>query len=163
MPKNQDRKHYIDALATLLVFAVFAVCIVLSIILGANVYKGITSRDSASYEMRTCTQYISNKIRSSSSPKSVSVISSDGISALRIEEEEDGDIFCTYIYCYDGWIRELYSSAAKEPSFSAGEKLLEMQSIDFFYDNGLVTVHIVTKDGADGDLLVNVRGAEVAA
>ena len=159
MSNKNAQKHYIDTVATLLIFAIFAVCIIVAILAGANVYKGITARDSESYEMRTCKQYIANKVRMAESPESVSVVPIESCSALRIDETEGDDRFSTYVYCHDGWLREIYLSADDSPVASSGEKLLEIDSLSFDLDSGLVSADI-GKDGSHEILYLSVRGGE---
>ena len=163
MTDKTGRKHYIDTLATLLIFAVFAICIISAILLGAKSYKAVSSRDAAAYDMRTCTQFIANKVRYASTPQSVSVVDIDGVSALKIDQMEDGVMYCTYIYSYDGWLREYFAASDKQVKLSAGEKLLEMQNIEFSMDNALISCRIVSNNGSESSLFLNLRGAEVAA
>ena len=160
MDNNKERKHYIDTVATLLIFAVFALCIIGAILLGAKSYKSITARDTASYEMRTCTQFISTKIRKAESPGMISVVDFNGGSALKIDETADGSMYSTYIYCSDNWLREVFTDYDDVPSPSAGEKLLELSSLDFSMENGLVTAKIISSEGNTSTLLISVRGGE---
>lgn len=162
MQNNSSRKHYIDTVATLLIFTVFAVCIIIAILTGAKTYRRVSEIDSRTYDMRTCSQYIANKVRRASSPDMVEVVPYAGGNALRINESLESGDYCTYIYFYDGWIREFFSSASSIPSSAdVGEKLIEIGSLDFSYDGGLLTANITPEGGKPRTLVLNIRGAEV--
>lgn len=154
MKNRINQKHYIDAIATLIAFTLFAVCIVIAIFLGAKEYKAVVERDGEAYAVRTCTQYIANKVHSVSSPESVSVVDIDGVSALEIAEDE----FTTYIYCYDGWIRELFTLNGDSPMLSSGEKILEIQELSFTYSDGLLTAGFSYDGQGSHSTVISVRG-----
>ena len=52
--KRQGTKHQIDGLLMLLLFGVFAVCVLIVLLTGARAYRGLTERDRAAYDRRTC-------------------------------------------------------------------------------------------------------------
>ena len=47
----------------LLLFGVFAVCVLIVLLTGAKAYRGLTERDRTAYDRRTCVQYIATKVR----------------------------------------------------------------------------------------------------
>ena len=58
-------KHSAGAIAPLLLFAVFTVCILSVLLTGADVLKTISKRDQESFRQRTCAQYLTTRIRQS--------------------------------------------------------------------------------------------------
>ena len=101
-----------DGLTVLLLFAVFAVCILLVLLLGADTYRGITQRGQAAYDRRTAVQYLSAKVRQAKNGGAVSLSSSGAAGdTLSLAERAGGGDYVTLIYCYDGWLRELFSAA----------------------------------------------------
>ena len=157
MNKNGN-KYYTDSLAGMLIFGLFAACIILSLLAGAGAYKRLTQRDQAAYEKRTCVQYIAAKIKNAPAPGSITVVDDGaGGTALRIEDNLNEEKFATYIYCYDGWICELLVPAEADPVFSAGERLLEAKSLTFKHDGtGMITTDVVTQSGEESELLISL-------
>lgn len=177
MHMKQTRKHHIGSLFVLVLICVFAVSILAVLLTGAESYRRLTERDRTSYSRRTAAQYLSTKIRQGDVAGMVmtdsfdSAVSEDGIGAqpasgdtLFLEEIIDGTPYYTRIYCCDGYIRELFSSADAELAPEDGEKILEVQSLWFSYEpTGRVTVEITDADGTATRLLLALRSGEGAA
>lgn len=157
---NSNEKHYIDGTLTMIIFGIFAACIVLALLSGAGVYKRLSSRDLESYNWRTCLQYLSTKLRTADSPDSVSIGFLDDTKALILRENINGENFDTYIYSYDGWLMELYCLEGVNAGPDAGEKLMETGNIDFSYKNGLVEITLEDTNGYPKNLLLSIRGRE---
>ena len=51
--REQNTKLHMSALLPLVVFALFAVCVLSVLLMGANVYQRLTQRDRDSYQRRT--------------------------------------------------------------------------------------------------------------
>ena len=56
--KKHSIQHHIDTLAVLLLFGVFAVCVLSVLLTGADAYRRMTERDNRAYDRRTCVQYV---------------------------------------------------------------------------------------------------------
>ena len=157
--KNKSENHYIDGILTMLVFGIFAACIVLALLSGAGVYKRLTAANLSSYNQRTCLQYLSTKLRTAESPDSVHIASLGGVDALAISETINGDGFTTYIYSYDGWLMELYCLDGINAGPDAGEKLMESGPVDFAIENSLVTISLeASASGSPQELMLSIRG-----
>lgn len=150
-------KHNTDSAAMMTVFLILAMCIFLTVVSCASAYKRLSERDAATYNNRTCMQYVATRFRSMENAKGVSVSDIDGIPALRIEE--NGGECATYIYCYGGYIRELYTTGDSSPSPGAGEKLIEVAEMDFELEDGIVKVSAVSTTGERLQSFLAVRGA----
>ena len=71
--KRQAIKHHMNGLAALLLFGVFAVCVLAVLVTGAQAYRRLTKRDRAAYGRRTCIQYITTHFRQAD------VLDADGV------------------------------------------------------------------------------------
>jgi len=155
--KRKPITHQIDGLAALLLFGVFAVCVLAVLFTGASAYRRLTERDQTSYNRRTCAQYIAQHLRQGDILGAVRVDDLDGTAALALEDE-DGE-YVTWIYCYDGYLMELY--AAREGGFlpESGEQIMPAQSVGFDLEDGLLTVTLTGSDGQTDRLLLSLRSA----
>ena len=63
--RRKPIQHHIDGLAALLLFGVFAVCVLAVLLTGADAYRRLTQRDQAAYDRRTCEQYLTTRDRKS--------------------------------------------------------------------------------------------------
>lgn len=162
MKKKNNSKNSISGLATLLMFGVFAVCIMSVLLTGAGAYKRLTQRDQASFSARTCSQYIVTKVRQAGSPDAVSVESFDGYDCLVFAEDIDGWTYVTRVYCYDGWLCELFT--AEDGGFlpEDGEKVVEAEDLKVYSENGLINVSVTDREGYESSFCLNVRGMEVS-
>ena len=102
-----------DGVFVLLLFCVFAVCVLSVLLTGAGAYRRLTERDRVSYDRRTAAQYIAEKVRQADTWDDVSV------------EEIDGETYLTRIYYHDGYIRELFCAADAEMEPGDGEQIIE--------------------------------------
>ncbi|MBR4290202.1 MAG: DUF4860 domain-containing protein [Oscillospiraceae bacterium] len=142
----------ITDLLALLVFAVFAVCVLLVLLYGARVYQNLVQRGEESFQMRTAAQYVSMRVRQA---QNVTVTDFEGCQALTVYEQIDGAVYVTRVYCYDGYIRELFSAENAELEPKSGEKLMPAQSLHFSVENGMLTASV---DGRT--VMLQLRGKE---
>lgn len=140
----------ITDLLALPVFAVFAVCVLIVLLYGANVYQNLVRRSEESFEMRTAAQYVTTRVHQA---ETVTVADFEGYEALVLPEEIDGTHYLTRVYCYEGHIRELFCAENAALSPEDGEKVMAADSLHFFVEDGLLTVSI---DGRE--VLLQLRG-----
>lgn len=126
----------ITDLMSLLVFAVFAVCVLLVLLYGARVYQNLARRGEEGFQLRTATQYVSMRVRQA---EKVNIADFEGCEALEIRELIDGDIYVTRVYCYDGYLRELFCTEDASLQPDAGEKIMPAESLHFCVEGDLLT------------------------
>lgn len=149
--------------APLFLFALFAISSVVVLLLGAKVYKSMLSRDEASHERRTVSQYIATRLRQSDKAEAYYIGSFDSLipaeegDTLFYLEEIDGEEYLTRIYCHDGYLCELFSSADGGFTKSDGERVIPILSLSFKNENGLIVAEIVYSDGTSGALNIAPR------
>ncbi len=158
--RKQSVKQHMDGLAALLLFGIFAVCVLAVLLTGAGAYQRLTERDQASYERRTCIQYITTRVRQADSLGGVSVEDFDGVPALRLT---DDDGYVTWVYCYDGSLMELYTAADADLAPEDGERLMEAGSLSLSLEDGLLEAAVTTPEGARDSLRLSLRSGEGAA
>ncbi|MBO7253301.1 MAG: DUF4860 domain-containing protein [Oscillospiraceae bacterium] len=130
-----------DVLA-LAAFAIFAVCILLVLLTGANVYQNLTERSQQQFVNRTAVNYLTTRVRQA---QSVTVEEFYGCSTLALREEIDSEVYVTRVYAYNGTIRELYGLESAQLTLDDGEVILPMEAMSFTVEGDFLTA--VLEDG----------------
>jgi hypothetical protein len=152
------------SLMALVLFGLFAVCILFLLLTGADVYQRLTVRDRNTYEMRTAAQYLTTKMRQADTDGCLLVSEFEGLDALLIREEIEGSVYHTWIYCYDGYVRELFFEdgllfqpgdgqtivPARELSVEASaENLIQLECVGETGNQETMTIYLRSGKGAD--------------
>ena len=152
----KERKfHNLTRLMALLTFAVFAVCVLLVLLSGADVYRRLTEEGENQYALRTAAQYITTRVRQA---EAVEIGTFDGLDTLQFRETVDGREYLTRIYCYDGALRELFTADGGQFLPEDGETLLNAQALSLSLENGLLRVEITLPEGSTQTLLLQQKG-----
>ncbi len=153
-------------LPILLLFGVFAASVMMVLLTGAGVYKRLAERDNASYGRRTAAQYLATRVRQGDQAGCVTVAAfdgSDGCDTLFLQENIDGVLYDTRVYCYDGYLRELFAASGAEFSPEDGEKIMRLRSLSFRSLPGAVAAEVTAEDGETLKLYFSLRSGEEAA
>jgi hypothetical protein len=156
--KHRKGKRSISGLAALVLLAVFAAGMLSVLLTGAGVYERLTRIGADVGSSRTCTQYLSAKVRQAPAPGSVSLSDFHGLPALQIYEEINGQSFLTRIYCRDGWLMELFTAADAGLSPEDGEKVLPARALSGTLEAGLLQLDVTDETGTAHTLFLSLRG-----
>ncbi len=157
-----------SSILVLLLFAGFAVCILSVLLTGADSYQRLTMRDQTSFNWRTAAQYVTTKVRQYDNNDMLFVgdfeseLSSGKGNTLFLTEQIDGEAYYTRLYCYDGYIWELYAPPGGGFSFEDGEKVLPAQSIQFSMSGEVLNVDLQHPEGEVERFVLVLRSGEVA-
>ena len=165
MSDEHKTARSLGSLAALLLFAVFAVCVLSVLLTGAGAYRRLTERDQAAFEDRTAARYVTTRIRQADRAEGVLLRQFDGVDALVLVEQIDGAHYETWIYCYDGQLRELFVGEDALVQPEAGEMILPMESLTARWDDlcpGRLFVELETEHGQE-QLTLYLRSGEGAA
>lgn len=161
--KDQNKKFSMDGLLTLVLFGIFALCVLAVLLHGARVYQQLTVRGQDSYNERTAAQYIVTRVRQADAAGAVAVGTLGTAEALELTETIGGERYITRVYCYDGYIRELFSAASHDFQPADGQCILPAQALDFSLEDGFLTAGITREDGEYLQVGVSLRsGQEVS-
>lgn len=164
----REKKQHMSGVLVLLLFAVFAVCLMMVLLTGAGVYQRTVERDLAGYEVRTARQYLASRVRQSDRADSVMVSSftwGEGDDTLTLTQYYEGDVYYTRLYVYDGYLRELFCAAEDTFLPEDGEKVLPAGDVSFSYEEKLqlLTVALTDAEGAEENIVLHLRSGEGAA
>ena len=146
----------LSALAPLVLFAVFACCVVIVLLFGADIYQGLAQRDRESYQRRTAVQYLTTKVHQAENGNAVAVSSFGDGDSLVIAETIHNLPFRTEIYCHEGWLMELFTAAGAGLTPADGSKVLPATHFTARQEG---TLHHLTVD--DQTFTLHLRGQEV--
>lgn len=159
---RQNRRKA-DTLLVLLLFGVFAVCILMVLLTGADAYKRLSQRDQSGYDERTASQYLATRVRQADRLGGVRIDSFQGVDALIFAEEIEGEAYETRIYCYDGYLRELFAAADGVFYPEDGEKVLAADGLTLSCEGRLLTAELTDGEGQIRQITLYLRSGEGAA
>ena len=162
MMKTKNKPKRINSLMALMIFGAFAVCIFIVVISGADLYKKLINKDSDSFNMRTVGQYITTRIHQADLYDDIGVEDFCGTDAVVIKEEIDGEVYKTRLYCYDGYLMELFGMDDIMLMPEDGEIVMEVDDISFSLEDGILKADISVKEGEAQQVCVFIRSGEGA-
>ena len=157
MTMKNESKTKMTALMALLIFGAFALCALLVLLTGADIYKKITEREEKSFDTRTVTQYISTRFRQGDNTGAIAVNDFGGVDALEITQQINGKDYITRVYCFDGYLCELFTNADGDFSPEDGEQLLPLKALEMEMEESCFTADVTYSDGKTNRLILNQR------
>lgn len=154
---RESSRPTVHGLYALLLFGIFALCVLSVLLTAARVYSRVARRDEDACLRRTAVQYLATKVRQAEGD-AISLASFGGGDALVIPQEIDGQTYLTRIYCWDGSLRELFSAADAGLTPEDGEVILPAQSLTLEETDGLLTVTLTDTGGSPRTLTLSIRG-----
>lgn len=165
--KRQLEKHHIDNVFLLLLFAVFAGCILMVLLLGASSYEKIVTRDRKAFDARTGVQYVATKIRHADEAGYIETGSfekcgdteADGIPTLYLITREGEETYFTKIYYYEGYIRELFCPETISLQPEAGQEVMPASFFQVEQDGPLMRIVIGGENGEQRSINLMIRSS----
>ena len=127
---NRNNSRAIDTFFILALLALFAITSFFVIIIGARQYHSIANQMTVNYETRTASSYLVEKFNQNDVEGSVVVTDVEGIPAVALTQTIREQEYTTYIYAYDGYLREVTVSADTAITPSSGQKIVEATALD---------------------------------
>ena len=152
MMKQENKSLRITALVPLLLFTVFASCVVIVLLFGAGNYQTLTQRDRESYQSRTAVQYLTTRIRQSDAAGMVFVgdfyeaTPKASGNTVFICEMLDGTPYYTRIYCHDGYLCELFAEASAELAPEDGQRVFAAEGLQAMREADLLRFELAFAD-----------------
>lgn len=153
--QTQQKGQTVNLLFTMLLFLVFVMCALFTVLIGGKVYENINSRIEENYSGQVVLNYVANKVRQGDRAGSVEVKTIDGTSVLELSQEISGREFVTWIYYQDGMVRELFTSTDSGLGLNDGLEIIDCEGLRFSRDGEILEVEVAGEAG--GKLILNVR------
>lgn len=151
-------RHVIDLIFPIALFFVFAASSLSVLILAANVYTSTTERLSINDENRTVLSYLSEKIRQNDADGAIHSVSIDGIDCLALSADYNGTACTTYIYVYDGVLKELFINDGIPVPLKEGRDIMQIASLSIEQlDDRIYLFTAVDSSGTESSLVASER------
>lgn len=152
-------EHSVDVLFILALFCVFAGSAVLVMTFGANVYQRTVSQMEDNYNARVSLSYLANQVRQHDERGSIALQTLDDAPALVLSDGPGSD-YATFIYYYDGALRELYCAADDPLAAADGLPIVALESFEMTLDDqGRLTISAAAEGGKSRSLTLALRSA----
>lgn len=155
---KKSEKHIIDILFVIALFCIFTLSSIFLISIGADVYGKTVSHMETNFNSRTSFAYVTEKIRQSDEHDNISIGELDGLPALVITSSTDENNYFTYLYEYEGYLKELMVREDTPLGASAGQNIFEVTDFSLTQVNdNLLSFSISVDDENTCQLFVSIR------
>ena len=153
--QTQQKGQTVNLLFTMLLFLVFVLCALFTVLIGGKVYENINSRIEENYSGQVVLNYVANKVRQGDRADSVTVREIEGVPVLELSQQINGSSYITWIYYRDGAVRELFTDAGSGLGLKDGLEIMECRGLTFHQEDSLLEVQV--EGAADLRLFLNIR------
>lgn len=160
---KKSTQHTIDFLFPITLFFVFSVSALVVLLLAANLYQGIIKDSNAAFETGTTLSYITEKIRQNDSggTENIYLDQFDGCDALAIKHQYEENAFTTYIYEFDGELKEIFLQDGVEASAQSGTSIMEIDHLEMKeLSKGLFQFRCTSTDGSFDSVIISIRSRD---
>lgn len=126
-----------SGLSLFLAVAVFALMALLTMVLGASVYRSIVDRAEVNHEARTVMAYVTGKLRAAQGEVRLEMTEA-GADMLVLSEEIDGAAYETRIYAYEGRLYEIFADAGLAFAPEEGQAIATLEAFSVTAENGML-------------------------
>ena len=116
-----------SGLSLFLAVAVFALMALLTVVLGAGVYRSVVGRAEVNHEARTAMAYVTGKLRANTGDVSLEQ-TEVGEDMLVLSEEIGGANYETRIYAHEGMLYEIFAAAEIDFAPDQGQPIAALEA-----------------------------------
>ena len=160
MRPTKSHSHSMDFLFSIALFFVFAATTLVVLLLSANVYEQIVHRSANSFEQNTALAYLTEKIHQNDheAASSIKLTQFDGCEALAISQTFNNTMYTTYIYEFEGHLKELFIQNGVQANAQAGTTILTLHHLDMkAIDDNLLQFTCYCEDGSSDSIIIGLN------
>ena len=158
--KTGKRGQLMGGLFTMLLFLVFILSALFTVLTGSRVYENITARSDKNFSSSTALSYIANKVRQGDRAGMTDIKEIEGTQVLELRQQIGGTDYVTWIYWLDSSIRELFTDTGSGLGLEDGLEILECEGLSFSREGNVL--HIRTEGENGGTLSLSLRSGSLA-
>lgn len=160
--EEKQQRHIIDVLFVLALFGIFALSAIFLITIGANIYGKTMNNMERNFDTRTALAYITEKVRQSDLENQIDIGELDGCPALIISSGTEESLYKTYLYEYQGTLKELMIKQDVLLGPSAGQDILSVSNFELSpVSDHLINCRITIDDEQSYDLFISVHAGGI--
>lgn len=153
--KRMSEGKQMNLLFTMVLFLLFVLCALFTVLFGSRVYENIGSRGEKEDVGKIPLHYIANKIRQGDRINSINVIEKEGIPVLELVQKEGEISYYTWIYYRDGSVRELFTREGTGLGLEDGLEITSCSGLSISKKGRLIELETLGEGG--GKLTLSVR------
>jgi hypothetical protein len=142
----KGKSSVLDTAVVLLLMGMFVLLATGVLVLGISVYNNTNTLSSENYAERTALSYISNQFRRGDASGGIELRELGGSDALVLVQDFGGTRYLTYLYCYDGQLRELSTEEGVVQEASSGIPIMPLSALSFELRDGAVDVMVTANE-----------------
>lgn len=151
------QKSIVDVIFMITVFGVFMLSALFVVLFGAKIYKRTAHDMSVNFNSRTALAYVTEKMHQHDRHGGVDVTIDDGKPVLKLTQFINSDEYCTYLYEYDGYLKELTAKGDIDLVKSAGKNILKIKGFTATKEtDSLYRFNITDDEGNDTEFYVSL-------
>lgn len=146
-----------DTVFVAALFVLFAMTACLLVLIGARQYRATASAMNKNYEIRTAASYLTEKIHQNDCSAGISIVEFAGGNALALADETDSS-YTTYIYYYDGYLRELFVGENAVYTPDSGQEIVACDAFEpELIRSGLILATVTDTDGIPHKIYLDIH------
>ena len=126
MKKRLIARHPVAELASLLLFGIFVLFLLLMLLFSARIYQQTVKNTNAENTLGTAVSYLTTKFRQHDTVNGIFTGKLDNLSALCFRDTLNDQDYITYIYLDQGNLKELFTSDSSSANASAGTTIAQL-------------------------------------
>ncbi len=162
--KRMRQDHMVNIMLPVALLLMFAVSALAVLLFATRAYQSIVRNSAQNDASRIALSYVSEKLHRLDASGKISLDTLEGQEVLALEQEHGEDRYRTYIYVYDGELKELFVKEGTSVSLSSGRTVLELERFDMeSLGDGLLRFTCADTAGQTATALVALRSETEAA
>lgn len=159
-----NKRHLIDILFVLSLFCIFAFSSVALIMFGSHIYKNTLANMDYNFSTRTCSSYLTEKIRQADKSGSIEILKSENQAILMLHTQIDNLEYATALYEYDKHLYELFARTDTPLPLDAGQEIMEISNLQFtFVTSSILQISYTDATGIPNILYVSTHSSDTEA
>ena len=144
----------------LALFFALAASSVALVVLASGSYSRQVHTSEDSYTSCTALSYVTEKLHQADNSDAIDAGTFDGQDAILIRQEYSGQSYVTYLYAYDGYLRELFIKEGVAASAGDGREILATDGFSFEESrDGLFHLSCTDSNGNLSDTYVSIKSS----
>lgn len=137
-----------NILFTMLLFLVFVLCALFTVLIGGKVYENISARMEDNYTGSVALGYVANKVRQGDQEGFVKVVMIEDTPVLELTQQFESGTYVTRIYHKDGSVRELFTDAQSDLTLADGLPIIECDGLNLEQNGNMLKIETAGPGGS---------------